>query len=211
LSVQISQTSGTTQLSANVIGGTAPYSYSWSTGATTQVINSTGTGTYSVTVTDRNNCTATHQFTINAVNCSLFKATINALDSTQLAMAWVNVTNGTAPYSYSWSNGATTSTIGVTTNGAYRVTVTDANRCTATDELNISRSTNCGTMALRFSIDTSGQTSLLRAVPNLGTAPYTYRWSTNATTNPIPVVYGNAYQVTATDARGCSVSGKQQL
>ena len=66
IQVRITQTSGTTILVANTTGGTAPYTYRWSTGATTQSIISSGNGTYSVTVTDRNGCLATHQTTIGS-------------------------------------------------------------------------------------------------------------------------------------------------
>jgi hypothetical protein len=209
---QITQTSGTTQLVTNATNGTLPYTYRWSTGATTRSINYTNNGTYGVTVTDAIGCVATNQITVgSSADCSRFRATIIASDSTQFGVAWVNPTNGTAPYAFTWSTGATSNYIDVTTNGAYRVTVTDANGCAATDELNVSWSATCRTMALRFAIDTVGQASLLRAVPALGSTPYAYRWSTGAITNTVPVTFGNAYQVTVTDARGCSVSGKQQL
>jgi hypothetical protein len=67
---QITQTPGTTFLACYITGGTAPYSYRWSTGATTPSINTSGSGTFSLVITDRNGCTATHQITIGAANCS---------------------------------------------------------------------------------------------------------------------------------------------
>jgi hypothetical protein len=198
-------TNGNT-LTANTTGGRQPYTYQWSTGATTQSITLTMNGFYIVTVTDANGCVA-RQVIQATGDCSLFKATINVSDSTTSALAWVGPVNGTAPYTYRWSTGATTSFITVTTSGVYSVTTTDARGCTSTDELSIAQSPTCGTLTLRLNLNPPNN---LIAVPMLGIAPYTYRWSTGATTNSITTVSGNLYQVTVTDARGCTISGKLQ-
>jgi hypothetical protein len=202
-------TNGNT-LTANTTGGRQPYTYQWSTGATTQSIIATTSGTYIVTVTDANGCVA-RQFTQTIVDCSAFKSTIYVSDSTTSTLVWVAATNGTAPYNYRWSNGVTTNFFTTTTSGTYRVTATDARNCTATDELNIARSPTCGTMTLRLTLNSVNN---LTAVPLLGTAPYSYSWlatgGITANTSSIPTTSGNLYQVTVTDARGCTISGKLQ-
>jgi hypothetical protein len=209
---QITQTLGTTLLTVNVTGGTAPYSYRWSTGATTPTVIATANGTYNVTVTDRNNCMATHQITINVADCSTFKAFINVVDTITPVLGWVAATGGTAPYSYLWSTGDRTVSTDITTSNVYRATVTDARGCTAQDELNISISTaTCGAMTLRLTLNPGGAVNgTLVATPALGSAPYTYRWAAGETTNAIPTTSGNLYKVTVTDARGCSISGQLQ-
>ncbi len=202
LRVSIAQTSGTTLLTANPTGGVVPYTYKWSTGATTQNITTTGNGAYSVTVTDRNGCITRNSIVLTP-NCAAFKATINMNDS--LPLVWVTPISGAAPYAYTWSTGATSAFTNTTGNGTYSVTVTDANGCTATDQLTISYSPACGGMALRL----IGDSNSLTAVPSLGLAPYTYRWTTGASTNTIPITSGNVYGVTVTDSRGCTVSGRR--
>lgn len=103
----------TSNLKANVSGGTAPYAYQWSTGAQTQEAFVTASGTYSVTVTDANGCTAITQTTINMVAnpCAGFKSGIE-VDSAALGLILRAVPNGgTAPYAYQWSTGATTQVV----------------------------------------------------------------------------------------------------
>lgn len=112
-------------------GGTAPYSYSWSTGLngpSATSLSFLGNGTYTVTVTDDNNCTAFS----NTLNKTQLMLTIlnqqnigcggGALGSVTLA-----VTGGAKPYDYIWSDvSLTDSTATDLPVGSYSVTVTDA-------------------------------------------------------------------------------------
>jgi hypothetical protein len=99
----------TGSIDLSVTGGTAPYTYAWSNGASSQDITALVAGTYSVTVTDNNGCTATASVTITQPAAAL------ALSTTQVnVLCFGNATGsidlivngGTAPYTYAWSNGA---------------------------------------------------------------------------------------------------------
>src|SRR5690606_15582324 len=118
-----------------VAGGTAPYSFIWSNGATTEDVTDLPAGTYSVTITDANLCTVTIDDIVitepdeidaqfSATNVTCFGADDGAVDLT--------VAGGTAPYSFIWSNGATTEDVTDLPAGTYSVTITDANLCTVT-------------------------------------------------------------------------------
>ncbi|MFN7117659.1 MAG: T9SS type A sorting domain-containing protein [Saprospiraceae bacterium] len=101
-------------------------SYKWSTGATTACINITLPGTYRVTATDANGCSAIDTIVIGqptAPTCA-----IQVSGNT----AKVIVTGGRAPYTYRWNTGTTTNESNNAPNGIYSVTVTDANGCTTT-------------------------------------------------------------------------------
>ncbi len=113
---------------------TAPsgYSYLWSNGATTQSINVTSSGTFSVTVTNASGCSAQSGSTSVTVNANPATPIITAGGSTSIC-AGSNVTlTAPAGFSYRWSNGATTQSINATAAGNYTVTVTNANGCSAT-------------------------------------------------------------------------------
>ena len=119
---------------ASVSGGTAPYTYVWSTGATTMMISNLTAGSYSVTVTDVNGCTTNCSTTVTepsdlTAQCT---STNGGCANNNMGSATVAPNGGTAPYSYSWSNGATTATISGLAAGTYTATVTDANGCVET-------------------------------------------------------------------------------
>ncbi|HRN78630.1 MAG TPA: PKD domain-containing protein, partial [Ferruginibacter sp.] len=101
-------------ITLNVTGGTAPYTYVWSNGATTAALNNIAAGNYSVTVTDANGCTASPTpITVQNNNSNLqVSATVtDALCGATNGSITLNITGGTAPYTYVWSNGATTAAL----------------------------------------------------------------------------------------------------
>src|SRR5262249_49477611 len=125
-------TNGAINLTVN--GGTSPYTYAWSNGATTQDISNLASGSYTVTVNDANGC-------IN-ISTTIVDQPVAALNSTVSAVSAVlcfggtsgsidlSVGGGTSPYSYAWNNGSTSQDLSNISSGSYSVTVTDANGCT---------------------------------------------------------------------------------
>ncbi len=194
---------------ANVNGGTSPYSYSWSNGGTTQTINNLCAGTYTVTVTDANGCQFVDSVTISepsAISIS-FSSTDASCNGSCDGSATANVSGGTSPYSYSWSNGGTSQTINNLCAGSYTVTVTDANGCTETDSITINEpaalSSTITTHAPQCNGGCDGD-----ATVNVsgGTSPYSYSWSNGGTTQTINNLCAGTYTVTVTDANGCSIT-----
>ncbi|NBQ10459.1 MAG: adhesin, partial [Betaproteobacteria bacterium] len=93
-----------------VTGGIAPYIFTWSNSASTEDLSSLTAGNYSVSVTDANGCTANANVTITqptllTTSASSTNVTCNGLNN---GTATVTAAGGTAPYTYLWSNGATT-------------------------------------------------------------------------------------------------------
>ncbi|WP_410005922.1 gliding motility-associated C-terminal domain-containing protein [Aequorivita nionensis] len=189
-------------------GGVAPITYLWSNGATTATITGLSAGTYSVTATDANGCTATASYTVAAAAPFTASATgtdVGCYDDND-GTATVTITGGgVAPITYLWSNGATTATITGLSAGTYSVTVTDANGCTATAEVIISQPSAALSQASEVvNVDCYGnQTGEIDLTVFGGTPGYTFLWSNGAVTEDITGLAAGDYTVTITDANGC--------
>jgi len=105
--------------------------YLWSNGATTQSITVSATGNYNVTITDGNNCLASSILTSVIVN-SINTPIVTPSGPTTFCYGGSVTLTSSLSSNYLWSNGATTQSILVNTIGNFKVTVTDANGCTAT-------------------------------------------------------------------------------
>lgn len=123
-----------------VSGGTGPFNFSWSNGATSEDLANLNAGNYLVTVTDANNCSATGQYTLIrpapiaiAVNTQTdFDCATHEVTQSYVAQA----TGGVPPYQYQWSSGNVSGTNGQimssVLNGTVILTVTDNAGCNAT-------------------------------------------------------------------------------
>ncbi|MEM6966726.1 MAG: T9SS type A sorting domain-containing protein, partial [Bacteroidota bacterium] len=198
---------------ATPTGGTSGYTFLWSTGATAASISSLAPDTYTVTVTDANLCTATQSVTVNGFNCTI-NATASATailcngDADGSASVNVDLGTGAAPFTYAWSNGATSATISNLEGGTYTVTVTDANNCpfigTVTVNepapLAISPGNDLNTILECFG-DTDG---VIDINVQGGTPGYTYLWSNGETTLPLTGLGAGLFTLTITDGNGCT-------
>ena len=192
-----------------VSGGTAPYSYSWSNGASSQDLASVGAGSYTATVTDDNGCTANANATVNepsAISASTVDTDASCNGGNDGAID-LNVSGGTAPYTYSWSNGATSQDISGLTAGSYTVTITDDNGCTAGSGGTVGEPSELvlGSSATDVSCNGGNDGSVDLSVSG-GTAPYSYSWSNGATSQDISGLTAGSYTATVTDANGCSAN-----
>ncbi len=117
---------------ANPTGGTPQYTYIWSNGGTGQSITGVTAGTYTVTVKDANNCTATATAVVGTINGpSLSTTKVDPNCESSNGSINLTVSSGTPNYTFIWSNGQTSEDISNLPKGNYTVTVTDANLCTA--------------------------------------------------------------------------------
>ena len=198
--------SGSVCLSVN--SGALPYSYSWSNGATTSCINGVTSGPYTATITDGNGCSFTLSTSVPQPTSLL-----DSIATTNVTCFGGNngsicdyVLNGTGPFTYMWSNGATGQCISNLPAGQYYLTVTDANLCTATattvafeppalvDTIS-STNANCGS-----------NNGALQVLVYGGTPPYAYNWNTGSTTQIVGGLLSGDYILTITDANGCTLT-----
>lgn len=197
-------------------GGSGNYQYAWNTNPvqTTDSIGGLTAGTYTILVTDANNCTLTRSITIyEPLPLNLQISTIDATCfNTQDGSAIVSATGSTLIQSYAWSNGDTDSIMQNETSGIYFVTVTDANGCSLADTAIINSPdsifiTEQITNITCFGAN-DGAISVIVAGGTPGNVPpYTYLWNiANNTTTSISSLSPNTYTITATDGIGCTVS-----
>jgi len=192
-------------------GGTSPYVYTWSNGASSATDANIGAGNYYVTLTDANKCTSSA--TVSVANSSGLSTGISSTNVTCFnagnGTATANPSGGQTPYTYSWSNAATTAAAGNLVAGTYTVTVTDGNACTVSSTVKITRPAAALSAKMTMVKVTcfGGTNGSITAVPAGGTAPYTYMWSTSPTqtTAAATGLTPAKYYVTITDANGCSL------
>lgn len=192
-----------------VTGGTMPYTFTWSNGATTEDLSNLSGGNYQVTIVDASGCSLVRNFEISEpLPLSLGS---NVTDVTCFGAAdgsiTLNVSGGVAPYTYAWSNGATTDDIFNLSGGTYSVSITDGNGCTTTQDFNVTApaaaltATGVVTDEICFG-DNQGAIDLTIAG---GTAPYTISWNQGSTTEDVAGLGQGIYQVSVSDANGCNV------
>ncbi|MFZ9661260.1 MAG: T9SS type A sorting domain-containing protein, partial [Chitinophagaceae bacterium] len=148
----------------NPSGGTAPYRYAWSNGATTQSITGLAAGTYDVTITDDDGagCSIFASVTISQPTAINISASVigEAVSGANNGSIDISVTGGTSPYSYAWSNGQITQDITALSSGDYTVTVTDNNSCTAQKIVTVNAN-SCGTQITSFPTTESFESSTM--------------------------------------------------
>ena len=190
---------------ATATSGTAPYSYVWSNGSTSAMLNNLAAGEYTVTVTDAVGCTATSSAIINeSTNNTAIATSTDTSCGENNGTATASASGGTAPYTYVWSNGSTSVSLSGLADGTYSVTVTDAAGCTATASTSVSESSS-PTLSTTTTATTCGEDNgSATASATDGVAPYTYAWSTGSSDVTIENLSSGSYTVTVTDANGCT-------
>ncbi len=190
-------------------GGSGEFTYEWSNGGMGATQTELAVGTYSVTVTDSNNCTTVNSYEIfepasaveagitiiNQPNCGNQDGELSAF-----------ATGGIPNYTYLWNNDNTSPVLTNIASGIYTITVTDQNGCTS--ENTITLEDNDGVTLAANDVenntcfDNAEGTATISA--SGGTGMYSYNWSnggTNQTENNLPA---GEYTITVTDEANCT-------
>ncbi len=190
-------------------GGTAPYTYHWGT-TTTNNNSQTGfaSGTYVITVTDINGCSATVLDNVGQPSpLSHTVSTVPAVCNTSNGAAVVIESGGNGGYTYIWSGGlGTTDSIHGVPAGGYTLTVSDSKGCLDTVPVSISNvggvtATLGGTAPVTCP---GGSDGTITISASGGTTPYTYHWGAVTNNNATQGGFAaGSYNITVTDAVGC--------
>lgn len=197
----------------NVIsGGTAPFTYLWSTGDSTQGVFGLAPGLGGLTITDSRGCMSEYEYEITApepIVITVVEVIEESRPGADDGQATVSVTGGNPPYSYLWENGDTTpTTTSGLSPGVQTVTVTDANGCEATLDVSINDSECALKVDLsRENVSCNGaQDGSVTAVLEDDMGESTYEWGSIGSGSTIENLGPGDYTVTVTDETGCSIS-----
>ncbi len=220
---------GSVNVNAVVTGGMAPYTYAWTSSAGNKpsdagsALNPTETTIYSVVVTDANNCqntnAASKQVVVNSNPSVALTPSSTDVCTGQSVVLTADVTGGTAPYNYQWTNvvGTTSSvTVAPTTETTYSVVVTDSKNCqsaAATSLVKVSSSVEAK-VSIESSIDKAcdaGTNATFTLISQGGGASPVYTWSVNNITVGLSaqtysglVKPGDAVKVTMVSSLACA-------
>lgn len=201
-----------------VAGGTGPYTYSWSTGETTNCITVSPMmmSMYSVVVTDAEGCMTTRSAFANvaaALDLTITSANPNCNNAND-GSAMVTVNTGMAPFTYQWDNDGVadmddTDSIMDLGPGTYNVTVTDANNCTGmTTVVLTTPSTMMVSIATEPNTSCSGGTGSITATVTGGTPPYQYSLDGGVTvvsSNMFSNLMEGTFMMTIIDGNSCQI------
>lgn len=200
---------GTAAVSAS--GGTAPYSFLWSNGATDASISMLAAGDYSVVVSDGAGATAELAVTVDskpAPQTSIAGTSeICAGGSTTFTAS--AIFGGGAPYSFVWGDGSTTAEITVSTAATYSVTATSMNGCTDDAAMDL-------TVHPLPMVSIDGDRDICAGTSTVWTAQSTpagvsWGWNNSATSQAITINSTGNYAVQVIDIHGCTGSANANL
>lgn len=183
-------------------GGTSPFSYQWNSnqngpiGQTSATANGLGSGTYTVVITDSNNCTSSCSVTLSGASnlgCSASETTAPTCGGNN-GISTVTVQGGSPPYSYLWNDQQTqtTATANGLPAGTYTVVVTDANNCTTQCSVSLTDPSNLSCSIVETTIPTNGGNNGVATVTATGGTTTTGDPRTDLLANPDRIGYGGA-------------------
>jgi CARDB/SprB repeat/Secretion system C-terminal sorting domain len=209
-------TNGRIQVSGK--DGTAPYSYLWSTGGQLPYIDNLGVGTYTVTVTDFNNCKKIRTFIMD--NPPLMTATATHTDVTCTGgtngSVVVTATGGAPPYNYQWTNAVSTSnTANNLAFGLWNCSITDSKNCYTTTGAIVLEPTPITLTINNVGVGCNGNTMGSFSVSVSGGTPhptngYTFQYGTfiqTGTTFGLSNLSTGTYNFVISDNNNCSKAG----
>jgi gliding motility-associated-like protein len=198
-------------VSVQVTGGTGPYTYSWSNGLTTDTVYNLPAGTVTVFVRDFNGCSIIGGRVLTEPGPFNYSTIISHPKCYGDSSGYValNVSGSTSPYTYAWSNGASTDSVGNLQSGIVYSIVEDLNNCKDSVGFVLSDPDSMSTPVttsdyLGYNVSCiGGNDGYIVLNVSGGTGSYTYNWSTASTSDSVFALATGTYNVTVTDSNGC--------
>ncbi len=201
-------------------GGTLPYAYNWSNGATTEDISNLIASSYNLSITDGNACSYSASFTVTQPNDTLSATNlVTPVNCFGESNGGIDMTpaGGTAPYFFNWSN----SSFQLSDHSedllnypadTYFLEMLDAKNCIHLDTIQILQPT--ALMNSLTDVDVlckNDATGSIDQTINGGVTPYNIFWSNNQTTEDLSNLTADWYVVTVTDFNGCTTTDSTEI
>lgn len=195
--------------SVAVTAGSAPFTYQWSNGGTTNAINNLSAGLYYITVFGSNGCKRSKVATISAgsmnITGTVLGATCNGENNGSID---AEVTGGSGNLSYYWTHGAYTQDLTNLSAGPYELNVTDENGCVATASFIVPEPAPINIALVPTPAGCSANDGAIATTITGGSTPLTFNWSDGTDTSianskNLNSVGAGAYTITVTDNSGC--------
>lgn len=211
-STELSNCSSTNgEANAIPIGGGGTFAYNWSNGETIGNITGLMSGTYAVTVTDNRGCSISDstfipltggppQLSSTSTNISCYLDNDGSIDITAIG--------GTPPYSYNWTPSSTQEDLSGLSPGFYTVLVTDFANCIVSTSVEITSPTQLNLSVFATPSSATGMNGSVTANGSGGVPPYEFVWDFGDTAQIVNGLAPGTYEVTITDANGCSNTGQ---
>ncbi len=193
-------------------GGSGEYSYNWDNSATSEDLNNLSVGSYTVLVTDGNNCTAqsTFEVTQSTLIASSFDVESVGCFGESSGSIISSVNGGQLPYSYLWSNGGSEANLFDIAGGQYTLTVTDASNCSSTFDVEVPQPDGIieGETTQNDISCFNSNDGVITINATGGTSPYLYSINGNdfSTSNTFTGLTPSDYLIFIEDANGCIAS-----
>ncbi|MCB9337202.1 MAG: T9SS type A sorting domain-containing protein [Lewinellaceae bacterium] len=193
--------------SAAPTNGTAPFAWLWQGGPTDSTLAALPPGTYAATVTDALGCTGTASVLVAGPDSIILQIEVPNLVcfGTEGAQTVATASGGTPPYAFEWATGETDSVLAGIGAGTYALSLTDANGCTETQEIDIQETTavQIQDTVLNASSPMASDGAVLVSEVMGGTTPYYFLWSDGSMGQSLLNVPPGTYSLTVTDSLGC--------
>lgn len=200
------------EATATTTGGTTPYTHLWSNLEITSSINGLIAGTYSLTVTDDNNCQISDNVILS--NPTVLTSAINVTsnyngeDVSCYAFndgeATILGVGGVGPYTYEWSNSQNASVATGLAATNYSVTIWDANLCETQNSITLTQPDTLDIQSIIIDVSCNGgNDGEIDITATGGVMPYGYQWNFGPITEDVIGLSAGTYLVNLTDANNC--------
>jgi uncharacterized protein (DUF2141 family) len=197
------------------VTGTGPFDFTWNTGDSTSSIFGLNSGVYSLTITDTVGCSSEHQIILtdsNAAQISLSSVSDEVCAGDSNGSVSVDVSGGTSPLSFQWSNGETVEDLLNVSAGNYLLTVSDNLGCNSFFEASVTFTFNA--MTLDFAEDgifCKEQVGKVLALVAGGSEPYNFSWNNGSSTTQLDSLTAGTFTLSVTDQNGCEAKGSTSI